>query len=101
MKKRTPHYRLAEIQSIVADRTSRPFTATALKGGLELGLTEADMRGVVLALTNKNFYKSMTSYSNHKDWQDVYHGLTEEGVTVYIKVTFYPERPPVIQFKAK
>jgi len=35
-------------------------------------------------------------------WQDVYHGMTEDGIVVYIKVTrFTGGRPPVIQFKAK
>jgi len=32
--KKAPHYRLTEVQSTVADMTSRPFTRTALLGGL-------------------------------------------------------------------
>jgi len=55
MEKRTPHHNLTNVQMIVADHTSRPFTATALRGGLELGLTEIEMRGVVLALSRRNF----------------------------------------------
>jgi motility quorum-sensing regulator/GCU-specific mRNA interferase toxin len=102
MEKRTPHYTLADIQAIVALPSSRPFTATALRGGLELGLTEPEMRRVVLALSRREFYKSMTTHADHRDWQDVYHGMTEEGISVYIKITAYADgRPPVIQFKAK
>jgi len=102
MEKRTPHYYLTDVQAIVADKTSRPFTITALRGGLELGLSEAEMRLVVLALSRRNFFKSMTTHANHSEWQDVYHGMTEDGAYVYIKITAYTDgRPPVIQFKAK
>ena len=64
MEKRTPHYRLAEVQAVVADPESRPFTVTALRGGLALGLTELAMRHVVLALSRLDFYKSMTTYAD-------------------------------------
>jgi len=102
MEKRTPHYPLTEVQAVVADPASRPFTATALRGALELGLTEPEMRGVVLDLSRRDFYKSMTTHGDHREWQDVYHGVTEEGILVYIKITAYTDgRPPVIQFKAK
>ena len=102
MEKKTPHYNLLDIQTIVATPTSRPFTATALRGGLELGLTEPEMRRVVSTLSRRKFYKSMTTHADHREWQDVYHGMTEDGITVYIKITAYADnRPPVIQFKAK
>lgn len=102
MEKRKPHYSLSEVQTVVADPGSRPFTATALRGGLALGLTEAEMRQVVLVLNQCDFYKSMTTFADHKDWQDVYHGMTQDGVAVYIKITCCSDdRPPVIQFKEK
>jgi len=102
MEKRTPHYGLSDVQAVVAAPTSRPFTVTALIGGLEIGLTEPEMRLVVLALSRCDFYKSMTTHADHREWQDVYHGVTEDGVEVYIKITAYSDgRPPVIQFKAK
>lgn len=102
MEKHVPHYKLPEIQAVVADPASRPFTVTALRGGLALGLTEPEMRKVVLELKRINFYKSMTTHHDHTCWQDVYHGLTPDGVEVYIKVTGYTDgRPPVIQFKEK
>lgn len=102
MEKRTPHYHLDEVQAIVADESSRPFTVTALRGGLSLGLTEVEMRLVVLSLSRSDFYKSMTTHADHQLWQDVYHGETQDGVAVYIKITGYVDgRSPVIQFKAK
>ena len=102
MEKRTPHYKLTEVLTVVGDPQSRPFTATALRGGLALGLTEPEMRQVVLELKRHDFYKSMTTHADHKDWQDVYLGMTLDGVAVYIKITCYSDgRPPIIQFKEK
>lgn len=102
MEKLKPHYSLKQIQAIVADADSQPFTVTALRGGLAMGLTEQEMRQVVLNLSMQDFYKSMTTYYDHRVWQDVYHGTTQNLAKVYIKVTYYADaRPPVIQFKAK
>ena len=102
MEKRKPHYKLSEVRALVADPASQPFTVTALQNELALGLTESEMRQVVLRLSRRDFYKAMTSHADHQVWQDVYHGMTEDGIPVYIKITgFAGGRPPVIQFKAK
>jgi len=55
MEKRVPHFVLAEIQAIVADACNRVFTRLALAGGLSLGLTEPEMREVVLSLSRADF----------------------------------------------
>jgi motility quorum-sensing regulator/GCU-specific mRNA interferase toxin len=102
MEKRKPHYRLLDVQAIVADTKSRPFTKTALDGGRLMGLTEKAMREIVCALTSANFFKSMTTLQDHTIWQDVYHAAVSSGEIAYIKITGYTDgRPPVIQFKAK
>jgi motility quorum-sensing regulator/GCU-specific mRNA interferase toxin len=101
MEKHTPHYKLSKVQKTVADQESQPFTITALRGGLELGLMEQEMRQVVLALSRRDFYKAMTTHKDHRVWQDVYHRMTRDGISVYIKITDFTDgRPPVIQFKA-
>ena len=102
MEKFRPHYDLRTVQAIVADPRSQPFTVTALRGGLALGLNEREMRQVVVALSPRDFYKSMTTDRDSRFWQDVYHGATAGGIAVYIKITHYMDgSPPVIQFKAK
>lgn len=46
-------------------------------------------------------YKSMTTYDDHRVWQDVYH-IKSCGLEIYIKVTYRPcGGPPVISFKEK
>ena len=100
MEKRTPHYDLARIQAQVARLGAAAFTKTALDGGREMELTTAEMLGVIASLSRRNFYKSMTTYADHRVWQDVYHAATPAKKDAYIKITLRDEAP-VIQFKEK
>lgn len=61
------------------------ITRSALKGGDDLGLDEKGIADVVAALTAADFYKSMTTYADHRVWQDVYRPNTTVG-PVYLKV---------------
>jgi len=100
MEKRKPHYELALIQAEVAKRGVSAFTKAALDGGRDLGLTSAEMLSVIASLTRRNFYKSMTTYADHRVWQDVYTATTPVRKESYIKVALRGG-PPVIQFKEK
>jgi motility quorum-sensing regulator/GCU-specific mRNA interferase toxin len=63
-------------------------TATAFSGARELGINDlAGMYAVVMSLTTANFYKSMTTYADHRIWQDVYRSKTTGGDEVYLKLT--------------
>ena len=42
----------------------------------------------------------MTTYSDHRVWQDVYHAATPVRREAYIKITLR-DAAPVIQFKEK
>ena len=100
MEKRTPHYDLARIQADVVRLGVAAFTKTALDGGRAMGLTSTEMLSVIASLSRHNFYKSMTSYADHKIWQDVYHAPTRVLKEAYTKITMR-ESAPVIQFKEK
>ena len=65
-----------------------------------MGWTSAEMLAVVASLTRQHFEKSMTTYADHRVWQDVYHAPTPVRLDAYIKVTLR-ETAPVIQFKEK
>lgn len=100
MEKIKPHYQLSAVQDEVARRGTAAFTMTALRNGLAMGLTVAQMIDVVRSLARGNFYKSMTTHANHRVWQDVYHAATPAGKMAYIKITAQGQgMPPVIQFK--
>lgn len=100
MEKRTPHYDLASVQADVTRLGVAAFTRTALDGGRRMGLTSAEMLAVIAALTRRNFHKSMTSYADHRVWQDVYRAPTPARRDAYIKITRHGA-VPVIQFKEK
>ena len=100
MEKRTPHYDLATVQAAVARLGAAAFTKTAMDGGRDMGLTTAEMLAVIATLGRRAFYKSMTTYTNHQVWQDVYHASTPAKKDAYIKITMR-DAAPVIQFKEK
>jgi motility quorum-sensing regulator/GCU-specific mRNA interferase toxin len=93
VEKRTPHHDLARVQVDVARLGAAAFTKTALDGGRAMGLTSGEMLGVIASLTRRDFYKSMTTYADHRVWQDVYHAATPVRKEAYAA--------PVIQFKER
>lgn len=101
MEKNTPHYDLAVIKAEVRRLGRQAFTKTAEKTGLDLGFGFKEMQEIVFELQNRMLYKSMTSYDDHRVWQDVYH-IHSKDLEIYIKVTYRPGGgPPVISFKEK
>ena len=100
MEKLKAHYVLQEIQAVVARDGSRAFTFTALRGAESMGLSRAEVLGVVLSLTGSMFYKSMTTHADNTVWQDVYHSPCPNGKIAYIKITSQAGAV-VIQFKEK
>jgi motility quorum-sensing regulator/GCU-specific mRNA interferase toxin len=84
MGKRTPHCKLSAVKVMLEAGKVRT-TLSALEGAAALGLDFSGVMDVVMALTPKDFYKSMTSYDNHRIWQDVYRPTTHVG-EVYLKL---------------
>ncbi|KRP74067.1 motility quorum-sensing regulator MqsR [Pseudomonas paralactis] len=101
MEKYTPHYDLALIKAQVIRLGHRAFTATARESARQLELSIGQMRLAVCALETRMLYKSMTTYADHRIWQDVYL-IKMYGMEIYIKVTHRPGgEAPVISFKEK
>ncbi|WP_460154084.1 type II toxin-antitoxin system MqsR family toxin [Pseudomonas sp. S2_B07] len=101
MEKNTPHYNLTVLKGDVRRLGKNAFTATARKNGRDLGLTLEEMQEVVFELHGRMLCKSMTTYSDHRIWQDVY-PITSHDLEIYIKVTYCSGgEPPVISFKEK
>ena len=50
-------------------------TRSAQDTAFELGLTLQDVVEVVQSMKRAHFYKSMTSFADHRVWQDVYRCL--------------------------
>ncbi|MBT2311595.1 MULTISPECIES: type II toxin-antitoxin system MqsR family toxin [Pseudomonas] len=101
MEKNTPHYELAVIKAQVRRLGGNAFTNSAKNTAWALGLNVWHMQEIISELQRQHFYKSMTTYDDHRVWHDVYH-LNSQGLEIYIKVTYRPSGgPPVISFKEK
>ena len=85
MEKKTPHCKLAVVKAMVEAGRVRSTNA-AREGGAALGFDFDGMLAVVRGLTASDFYKSMSTHSDHRVWQDVYRPMTPLG-EVYLKLT--------------
>ncbi|MCL2829878.1 MAG: type II toxin-antitoxin system MqsR family toxin [Betaproteobacteria bacterium] len=101
MEKHKPHYPLDAIKAEVIRLGMVCFTHSAIKGASLLGLSEAEAVSVVLGLEQRMFFKSMTTHSDNRVWQDVYHTICPNGLSAYIKLTLRVSGSVVIQFKEK
>ncbi len=81
MEKFTPSYSLEEFK-----HSDFEITRTANRTAQELGFYEKDIRKIVSTMELKHFYKSMTSYADHRIWQDVYH-VPCGNMILYVKFT--------------
>ena len=89
MEKLTPHCKLSVVKGMIQAGRVR-ITLSALAGGAALGFDADGIVGVVMALRTKDFYKSMTTHSDHRIWQDVYRPSTSAG-EVYLKLIVVDE----------
>jgi motility quorum-sensing regulator/GCU-specific mRNA interferase toxin len=90
MEKLRPHYPLYQIIQLASILESVVFTTVARRGAADIGMSVADMFSVLITLTMRDFYKSMTSYTDHTSWQDVYRPVFQ-GIPLYLKITIIPE----------
>jgi len=81
MEKFNPSYNLSEFK-----QSDFRITRTAQRNAEDLGFELKNIREVISTMELKHFYKSMTSYANHKIWQDVYH-VPYENMILYVKFT--------------
>ena len=108
LEKKTPHFDLSQIKSLVAQHGAKCFTHKAQQGVQDMKLTIVEAVAALAAINaTRCFYKSMTSYHDANLWQDVYRVPTPKG-DAYVKFQL-AQAPPgfsflpklVIQFKAK
>lgn len=81
MEKRKPTYNLESFK-----QSDFAITKKATQTAAELGLDDAGIRRIVSGMEPFMFYKSMTSYANHRVWQDVYHVPWNDEM-LYVKFT--------------
>jgi motility quorum-sensing regulator/GCU-specific mRNA interferase toxin len=85
-EKRKPTYKLAAFKVAFSREKGLNVTGTALKSAAALGFGRREIIATVQTMEPAHFYKSMTSYADHRIWQDVYHVPSEDGL-LYVKFT--------------
>lgn len=61
------------------------MTCSARKKMATYGLQLEDMVNIIQALTSQSFYKSMTTYTANRLWQDAYYHAHFKQLELYIK----------------
>lgn len=100
MDEKRPTYNLENIKEAFSSEDLLRITRTARKSVIEMGLRDSDVVNAIQRLEARNFYKSMTSYQDHRVWQDVYH-IEYGELILYLKFTVDSEGFFVLSFKEK
>lgn len=85
-EKRKPTYDLAAIKSTFATAAALNATGKAIIDAAALGFGSHEIVQVIQSIDRSHFYKSMTSYDDHRVWQDVYFVPSQVG-ELYVKFT--------------
>jgi motility quorum-sensing regulator/GCU-specific mRNA interferase toxin len=85
-EKRHPTYDLEAFKAAFSRVERLAVIGTALKSTAALGFGRAEILATIQTMQREHFYKSMTSYADHRVWQDVYHVPSAVGV-LYVKFT--------------
>jgi motility quorum-sensing regulator/GCU-specific mRNA interferase toxin len=84
MEKRRPTYDLDAIKAAIGSAESLTITRSALSNALLLGYSRSGIATVIQGIQRPMFYNSMTTLTDHRTWQDVYH-VPADGLLLYIK----------------
>ena len=84
MEKRRPTYDLDAVKLSIGSVETLAITTSALRDATALGFDRGGIAQTINSLERGMFYKSMTTFADHRLWQDVYH-VPSQGLTLYIK----------------
>jgi motility quorum-sensing regulator/GCU-specific mRNA interferase toxin len=85
-EKRKPAYDLKSFKAAFRSVDRLHVTGSALRSAAALGYGRTEIVETIQSIQCEHFYKSMTSSSDHRVWQDVYHVPSLAGV-LYVKFT--------------
>lgn len=86
-EKKAPTHDLAAIKVKFSKVGDLAVTGTAIKDAAALGFGRQEIVDTIQKMEKSHFVKSMTSYADHRVWQDVYNVPHDEDLTLYVKFT--------------
>lgn len=84
MEKRRPTYDLDAIKTALGSVETLALTTSALRDAIGLGFDRGGIVETVSSIERTMFFKSMTTFADHRVWQDVYH-VPARGLVLYVK----------------
>ncbi len=84
MEKRRPTYDLEAVKSVLGSVDTLALTSSALRQATALGFDRGAIVETILSIERRMFFKSMTTFHDHRLWQDVYH-VPARGLLLYVK----------------
>lgn len=84
MEKLKPTYDLESFKAAFSQPEKLAVTGAALKDVRALGYDAEGIIEVIQLMSRTHFCKSMTSFADHKQWQDVYH-VPHSDMLLYVK----------------
>jgi motility quorum-sensing regulator/GCU-specific mRNA interferase toxin len=87
LEKRKPSFDLERFKRVAGDPATLDMTRTALFSAAGLGFDFPAVAALIKTMQRSMFVKSMTSYADSRQWQDVYHVPAHDGTVIYLKFT--------------
>jgi motility quorum-sensing regulator/GCU-specific mRNA interferase toxin len=84
MEKRRPTYDLDAIKRAIGAIGTLAITTSALRDATALGFDRSGIVETIGSIERQMFFKSMTTFADHRIWQDVYH-VPARGLMLYVK----------------
>ncbi|MBD0416237.1 type II toxin-antitoxin system MqsR family toxin [Oryzicola mucosus] len=84
MEKRRPTYDLDAIRTVLGSAETLAMTSSALRDAIGLGFDRHAVIVTIASIERSMFFKSMTTFSDHRVWQDVYH-VPARDLILYVK----------------
>lgn len=84
MEKKKPTYDLEAIKAGSANPDKLEILTSAILGAAAIGYGRDEIVETIQSISRMHFYKSMTSCTDHRIWQDVYHVPSPVGM-LYVK----------------
>ena len=84
VEKKRPTYDLEAIKTAFGSVGTLAMTSSALRDAIGLGFDRAGVVETIAGIDRRMFYKSMTTFADHRVWQDVYH-VPARGLLLYVK----------------
>jgi motility quorum-sensing regulator/GCU-specific mRNA interferase toxin len=87
LEKRKPSFDLERFRAVAGNPLTLDMTRSALMSARALGFDTFEVARLIRTMTRSMFYKSMTSYADARQWQDVYHVPADSDLVIYLKFT--------------